>query len=488
MEIISWNFLLFFTVTVAVYFVLNRRAQNIWLLFVSAFYIALWGWQHLFPLAIIGGTTFLTGKKLGETRHPFWFAAGLSINIAVFFLYRVINSPLFSISTPPVIEDLLLPIGFAFYTLQSISYLIDIHHSKIPAETEPVDFLLYLMFYPKILAGPIERAGNFLPQLKSQRTVDSDKLDGGFVLVLVGLIRKIAIAEVLLTIMPENLFPTIPQDTGFYNGPIPAAIFAYSNLIPYTDRLIGILAYGVYLYNDFAGYTAIMRGASLIMGFELSPNFREPYFANNLSDFWSRWHISLSSWLRDYIYFPMTRILLKKYKNRFFLLPEVLPLIVTMLAAGFWHGLTYPFLLWGLVFGILMSLEKLIFQAFPLLRAKTRLLPLRFINGLLVYLVVNIAWVAFAVNSVDGILSTWKAVLSAAGWFINPTFSLWIVVISSVSFFLDFLESRRYDQSILLGWPIAAKSIVLAIVLITLIFAFTWTSPFTSNVFVYQNF
>ncbi len=417
-----------------------------------------------------------------------WLLLGLVTDISIFILYRVAGSPIFSISAIPGFADFLIPLGFVFYTLQAISYLVDINRGKISAESDPVDFFLYLIFFPKILAGPIERAGTFLPQVKNVRIVDNAKLERGFILVLLGLFRKIAIAEVLLTIMPEYLFPVVVQNNGSLIGLFPTSILTYSKLVPYSDRLMGVLAYGIYLYNDFAGYTTIMRGVSLLLGFELTPNFRYPYFALTLSDFWSRWHISLSSWLRDYVYFPLTRLLRRKPVGRTLLVPVVIPLVTTMLAAGFWHGLTYPFLLWGMVYGILLSLEQMIFQFIPSLRPQSRSLLFKIMCIVLTFCSVNLLWVPFAVNSLDGVLSFWGSVFSGTGLHLASAFSPWILVLVFVSFLLDFIESHHQEQTILLHWPLPLRGLVLSTIFIILFLAFTWTSPYTSNVFIYQSF
>lgn len=495
MEIISWSFLLFLTVVIPVYYALNRQAQNYWLFIVSVFFLCTRGWPHLLPLAIIAVSTFLIGKKIDSRTGKSWIIAGITFNVVVFVIYRVLNSPLFHLSDQiPLFESLgiiggyLIPLGFSFYTLQAISYLIDIYRSTIKAETNALDFFIYMMYFPRILAGPIERAGSFLPQLKQARTVDNQKVVRGFLWILTGLFRKVAIAEVLQTIIPSNFIHAVVVNIQPSPGWLSIPFYGYATTIAYADRLIGFLAYGIYLYNDFAGYTGIMRGISLFMGIELSPNFREPFLAISLSDFWSKWHISLSSWLRDYIYFPLTRHLKKRYPQPLSLLPVILPLLVTMLAAGFWHGLTIPLLLWGFTYAFLMILEQLGFQLWPGLRPKRHNRPLRFLAGLLTFSIVTLLWVPFTANSTGEVLACWKAIVTGSGWNIPPDFSYWILILISISFLLDFLQSRYQDMTIMLKWPLPARAVMLAAVFIVLFLAFTWTSPYSSNVFVYQGF
>lgn len=486
MEILSWKYLIFAALVIAVYFSLNRRAQNYWLLVASVVFICSYNWLHLIPLVLIGITTFLIGGKIKTTSTSGWFIAGLALNGVMFLAYRVMGSPL--IFQPGRMETFLLPLGFAFYSLQAIAYLVDIQRGILRPETDLIDFLLYLMFFPKILAGPIERAGNFIPQLKQEREVEYEKTSRGLTLIMMGLFRKIALAGVLLTFIPDNLFLSPVSDLPMNSGLAPTHVFTYVSLVSNWDRVIGIMAYGIFLYNDFAGYTAMMRGISLLMGFRLSPNFREPFFAVTLSDFWSKWHISLSSWVRDYIYFPLTRFLRRKYASQISLLPVCLPLITAMLAASLWHGLTIPFLIWGLTYGMIICLEQLAFLLWPEMRPQQKALPQRLLAGLLTFLLVSLTWVSFAAKSSEEIGTFWKALFQPANWAIRAGLSGWVWFLIAISFSLDFLQVKFEGEWFLLKWPTIVQTSILAALLIVIFLAITWTSPYVSNVFVYQGF
>jgi alginate O-acetyltransferase complex protein AlgI len=493
-EIISWNFLIFITIVIIVYYFLNRKTQNFWLVITSIFFFLTWGWPHLIPLLLIASVTFFSGKKLNN-ENRLWLLTGIIVNVLIFILYRVINSPLFNIISPvspststSFINQFLIPLGFSFYVLQAISYLIDVYKSKIKAETSIIDFFVYLMFFPKVLAGPIERAGTFLPQLKKERVVDNQKLARGFTLILIGLFRKMVIAEVLLSILPANYIHAPIVNTHSALGILSFPFFTYAESIPYANRLIGIVAYGIYLYNDFAGYTGIVRGISLLMGFNLVANFQTPYFSSSLSDFWSRWHISLSSWLRDYIYFPLTRFFKKKSNGQSSALPVIVPLLSTMLISGFWHGMTIPLLLWGLIYGIIMILEQFAFQKWPALRPQQQSRFVKIIAVILTFTIVTLAWVPFTAASVGEILAFWKVVIKGSGWNSPANFSYWILILIFVSFLLDFFQSRYQDEIFILKWPLLARASVLAVFILILILASTWTSQYVSKVFIYQGF
>ncbi len=486
MEIISWNFLLFLLITIPVYYALNRRAQNIWLVMGSAAFIATHGWQNLIPLTVIAGVTWLAGVRLAETSRRGWLAAGIAVNVTALVFYRVAASPL--VLPAGTIDHLLVPVGMSFYTLQSIGYLIDISHKKIEAEKDPVDLTLYLMYFPKFLAGPIERPGRFLPQLKEPRVVDNPKASRGLTFILFGLIRKVAVAEVLFTLIPKNFILTPFVDMPLAVGLPPLHVSTYVAPVSNIDRLIAVVCYGLYLYNDFAGYTLIMRGISLLMGIELSPNFREPYFATTLSEFWSKWHISLSSWLRDYIFFPLTRWLKKKSPGALPVIPVAVPLLVTMLTAGVWHGLTTPFLFWGLLYGVMLTLEQLAFQRWPSLRPQQRPIVYRFFSALLTFTVVSLAWVPFAAGSWREIAAFPVYLSQPALWARSPEISPWAVIVAAVSFPLDAIQAYYRDWLSEAGISFPLRAAIVTAFLILLFLAFVWTAPYTSNVFIYQAF
>ncbi len=491
MEIISFNFLIFTIIIILVYYCLERRAQNIWLGLASVAFIISWNWIHLIPLFIIAGVTFLVSQKLNGEKGEAWLTAGVMFNVVVLALYRVIASPLFTISPlepGDLIRQILVPLGLSFYVLQAISYLIDTRKGKIKAEIDPIDFLLYMMYFPRFLAGPIERAGNFLPQLKTSRVVDNEKLTRAFTLILLGLFRKVVIAEVLLSILPADYLHATVVNThpelGFWAFPF----HSYIGRVAYLDRVVGLFGYGIYLYNDFAGYTGIVRGISLLMGINLSPNFQTPYFSSSLSDFWNRWHISLSSWLRDYIYFPLTRQLKKTFTKPTAILPVVIPLLTTMLISGIWHSLTGPLLTWGLTYAILMIIEQFLFQRWPNTRPQRKSAPVKILYGLLTYLLVTLAWLPFSADSMPEILAFGKMLFKGSGWNTPPEFSPFILILALASFLLDFWQFREKDELFVLKWPLPARAFMLAIGGLALFLAFTWTAPYSASVFVYQGF
>jgi D-alanyl-lipoteichoic acid acyltransferase DltB (MBOAT superfamily) len=252
--------------------------------------------------------------------------------------------------------------------------------------------------------------------------------------------------------------------------------------------LVGIIAFGIYLYNDFAGYTGIVRGISLFIGINLSPNFQVPYLSYSLSDFWSRWHISLSSWLRDYIYFPMVRYFKKKSNGQSAIIPIIIPLLSTMLISGLWHGMTIPLLIWGLTYGIIMIVEQFSFQKWPVLRPQQHSAVVKGIAGILTFSIVTLAWVPFTASSIGEILAFWRVIFKGSGLNSSPDFSFLILVLVFVSFFLDFFQSRNKDETFILKWPLIARASIMSIAFLALLLASTWTTQNVTNVFIYQGF
>ncbi|MBN1566055.1 MAG: MBOAT family protein, partial [Anaerolineae bacterium] len=363
MNITSLNFAGFLIVTLIMYYILPRRQQN-WLLLVMsyAFYVT-WSW---FYAAMLAGLTLVNFALAGYIRKPtpdnykgrpqvnravLWAGIGVNLAALAFFKYEDFFVPdlraqlsEWSADTGLGTIDLLLPVGMSFYVVTVISYLLDISRGQAdpPAGLNGlIDFGVYMAYFPKLLAGPIERARSFMPKLAEQRIVDNDVMSRSFALIVIGVVRKAVIAD--------TLFRTFPAD--LWNKPASFSAF----------QLIGFLiVYGFALYNDFAGYTSVARGVSGLFGIELSRNFNLPYTARNLSEFWNRWHITLSNWLRDYVYYPASRALLRRNPSRTNMANAIFPPLLTMFVSGLWHGPGWTMVLWGMLHGVYLVGERLL--------------------------------------------------------------------------------------------------------------------------------
>jgi D-alanyl-lipoteichoic acid acyltransferase DltB (MBOAT superfamily) len=279
--------------------------------------------------------------------------------------------------TAPIL-DILLPVGISFYTFHTLAYIIDVYRGRVPPTSSFTDFSLYVTFFPQLIAGPIQRPGNLMPQIQDPRVVTQEHWNRGVYLILVGLVRKVVIADL----------------AGAIADPFFASPQSYTSL----QLIVGLLLYSLQIYGDFAGYTDIARGSALLLGFDLLRNFRHPYFATSLTDFWHRWHISLSTWLRDYLYIPLGG-------NRRGRKGTYLNLFVTMLIGGLWHGASWNFVVWGGIHGAGLGLERAL-QARRTHTAPQALLQRAFewvISASFIFAVVSFLWLFFRLSDLTAI-------------------------------------------------------------------------------------
>jgi alginate O-acetyltransferase complex protein AlgI len=362
----SLNFGVFFLIFYIIYLVLlkSHRLQNIWLLAASYLFYAFWDWRFLFVLVGITACSYLVGLSLGAlgsaaSEKPLLrrtlLGAGLLFNLGtlIFFKYsdffsagllRIFDGLNLPLDT--LLANIILPVGLSFYSLQACSYLLDVSARRIQPARNVLEFALFVAFFPQLLAGPIERAWRMLPQFHAPRKLAPDTVSAGIYLLFSGFLKKMVVAD-NLGLITTTIFDNYPTYTG-------------------VDLLLGTLAFTIQLYADFSAYSDIARGLARLLGFELVVNFRLPYFSASPAEFWSRWHISLSEWLRDYIFYPLRRALLrwKSWTGR--LAGLLLPPLITMLVSGIWHGTGWNFLVWGLYHGILLILYQLLVKERPL--------------------------------------------------------------------------------------------------------------------------
>lgn len=427
MEIISWQFLLFCSIVLAGYYLLSRRAQNIWLLLASLFFYATWRLEYVLFLLVLSSFNFFIAQKIENKPKLLW--VGLLFNVGLLmslkFMVSAYGNSLIDVLHLPGTSflKLFLPVGFAFYGLQAIAYLVDVAGKRLPASRDWVDFSLFLAYFPKLLSGPVERAAKFLPMLAKERLVDNQRVQAGITLILTGLVRKVVISGLMAALMPPDFFKTHAD---------------YSN----WEHLYWLAVMAFNLYNDFAGYSSLVRGISLLMGFELTVNFKQPFFARSFTDFWNRWHISLSAWLRDTIFFPFFRALRKKGLKTESFSVVFLPAMLTMLISGLWHGVGLGFVLWGLLHGLYQVFERALELWLP------RVWDNRLFKALyraIVFVVVTLTWVPFFTDFSGG-LTYWFACLqpfTALTWRLNAPAMLFLF---ALSFGMDWAESRSTMQ------------------------------------------
>lgn len=344
--------LLFFISALAaavVFWRMPTRLRDSWLLLISAAFLAAWNWQFVLILALFGLINYWLGLRVESvipSGKQSWKIIGIIFNILILFIFKYNHFflpsllSLFRVETQDNALQILLPVGLSFLVVQMISYLVDVNRGRMKAERSLLKFGVYTLYFPKLLSGPVERARLFLPKLEAPVLFNRELLNRSLSLMVIGLVRKLVFANPLFSLIPADAFTT-PSN------------YAGQHLVLY------LLAYAFALFNDFAGYTSIVRGISLWFGIDLTNNFNLPYFSRNFTEFWGRWHISLSNWLRDYLFFPISRALMKHFPKREHALNILVPPLATMLVSGMWHGLGWNLLVWGGLHGIYQVLERL---------------------------------------------------------------------------------------------------------------------------------
>lgn len=332
----SLDFAIFLPIVFVLYwFVANRnlKLQNAFLLIASCFFYACWDWRFLFLLMFSIVLDFYTGLKMSESntkqRKKFWFWLSIGINLGFLGLFKYYNFfassfaeslSYLGITVHPWILNVVLPVGISFYTFHGLSYVIDIYKGRIQTEKNFVDYAVFVSFFPLLVAGPIERATHLLPQIKQARSFQYSKAVDGLRQILWGLFKKIVIADSCAEYANQ--------------------IFDHSNELSGASLFIGALFFAFQIYGDFSGYSDIALGVARLFGIELLRNFAYPYFSRDIAEFWRRWHISLSTWFRDYLYIPLGGSkggVWMRIRNTF----------IIFIVSGFWHGANWTFIIWG---------------------------------------------------------------------------------------------------------------------------------------------
>ncbi len=342
----SLQFLWFFLVVYALYLVLDYRRQNAMLWIASLVFYGSWDVRFLSLILISTVLDYVCGLRIAEHTEPRnrkrWLALSVIGNLGVLGFFKYFD--FFTTSMADLLSalgfqvnpwslNIILPVGISFYTFQTMSYSIDIYRGHMKPTRNFLNFALFVAYFPQLVAGPIERARNLLPRLEKPRTLNVQQIKDGLFLIAWGLFKKVIIADHCAIIVNSVLAP----------GTNPSGV----------DSLLAMYAFAFQLYGDFSGYSDIARGLSKMMGIELMVNFRLPYFAVRPSDFWGRWHISLTSWVRDYLFVTIGA-------NKMGTVRTHINLIFTMTMIGLWHGARWTFVLWGFLFGVVQAVHAMI--------------------------------------------------------------------------------------------------------------------------------
>ncbi len=341
----SIEFAIFFPVVFLLYWLVfknNVRLRNLFIILVSYFFYGMWDWRFLSLIVISSLADFVIGAKLqneeNDARRKLLLVSSIVLNIGILGFFKYFNFfadsfinvfTLFGAEFTYNRLNIILPVGISFYTFQTLSYTLDIYKGKLNATKDVLSFFAFVSFFPQLVAGPIERAKDLLPQFFTAKKVNYEDIRSGLVTIAIGLFKKIVIAD-RLAIFVDSAFDDIPGASG---API----------------LIASIFFAFQLYLDFSAYSDIAIGVARTLGFKLSTNFRRPYLSISFSGFWSRWHISLSSWFRDYVYIPLGG-------NRGTKMKTILNIMIVFVLSGLWHGASWNFVIWGLMNGLFLIL------------------------------------------------------------------------------------------------------------------------------------
>jgi alginate O-acetyltransferase complex protein AlgI len=375
----SLGFIAFLVIVLALYYTsmgwINKKRM---LLLASYVFYALWNPPLILLLWISTGIDWIAGNKLYKEEDPrrrkMWLLLSMCVNLGFlaffkyggFFLENFVSLlGLMGIDFHPAAPDILLPMGISFYTFQTMSYTIDMYNKKNEPAKTFLDFALYVTFFPQLVAGPIVRSTQLIPQFYTPKRADLQQFFWGAFLLTLGLFEKVICADILLSGTAD-------------------AVFGAGNLVHPLDSWSGTLAFSGQIFFDFAGYSTCAIGIALMLGIVLPDNFKYPFAAIGFSDLWRRWHITLSSWLRDYLYIPLggnKKGVIRIYVN----------LMLTMLLGGLWHGAAWTFVIWGGLHGIYLMVERILREKIPI-----RITAVNgFFLALATYFLVNITWVFF---------------------------------------------------------------------------------------------
>ncbi|HQE34844.1 MAG TPA: MBOAT family O-acyltransferase [Flavobacterium alvei] len=312
----------------------TKSMQNAFLVVVSYYFYSCWDWRFLFLLIFSTLLCYFTGiqiEKNTQKARKFWFWLSIILNLGFLGIFKYYNFFASSLSealnniglqSSPLLLDVILPVGISFYTFHGLSYVIDIYYKRIQSEKNVVDYALFVSYFPLLVAGPIERATHLLPEIKVKRTFNFEKAKEGVYQVIWGLVKKVVIADTCAT---------------YAN-----AVFDNYSSMNSLSLILGAVYFAFQIYGDFSGYSDMALGMSKLFGLDLLRNFNYPYFSRDIAEFWRRWHISLSSWFRDYLYIPLGGSRGSKIK-------QVRNVFIIFVVSGFWHGANWTFLAWGFI-------------------------------------------------------------------------------------------------------------------------------------------
>jgi alginate O-acetyltransferase complex protein AlgI len=469
---ISFNsgaFLLFFTIFIVVYafFYKNKIIRNILLVAFSLFiYYKLTGWYLLVMLltTVIDYFMAILIYKSKDIKKKFIYAivsVCASLGLLIYFKYTnfFIESLCNITGGKFTLLNIIVPLGISFYTFRTISYIIDVYREDMKPTFNILEYAVYMTFFPLLISGPISRAKGFLPQVRKRFSIKDDKISKAIFLIIIGLIKKAVIADYIGQYC--NLIFDAP---GTYSG---------------FENLVAVYGFALQIYFDFSGYTDMAIGLAKLMGFDIGINFNKPYNSLNVTEFWRHWHISLSSWLRDYVFTPLT-LKFRNWGNA----GAIVSIFITFVLCGFWHGANWTFIVWGALFGAIMAIEILLAKQRKKIKKKINKRVYNFVSWFLTFNFVTFLWIFFRSKDMETAGQMFYQIFSQMDWAYLPPFlkvrSL-LVAFIILGFAFTAIPSKWYPTITerFISMPLWAKAIVfLAAVQLVIQFQSADVQPF----------
>ena len=418
----SFSFLVFLPIVVLVYYCIPNRVRYIWLLITSYYFYMNWNAKYALLLFLSTFITYLCGRYIDRVnvqkesnatqKKKICVAVGVGANLAILVFFKYFN---FVIDNLNVVFgnriehfDVILPVGISFYTFQALGYIIDVYRGEIKAEKNLLKYALFVSFFPQLVAGPIERSKNLLEQINQTRKFDFEKMRDGIFLMVWGYFLKIVIAD-RIAIFVDTVYGDIDTFGGWY-------------------LVLATALFAIQIYCDFAGYSVIAMGTAKLLGFSLMENFNAPYLSSSVTEFWRRWHISLSSWFKDYLYIPLggnRKGKWKKYRNT----------MLVFLLSGLWHGASWTYVIWGGLNGIYQVLEDI----FKIGKKNCKSIVVNIVRIGITFILVDFTWVFFRAENITQAFAAIKSMLMVHNLEILLSSSLFDAGLSKLNFVVLFV-------------------------------------------------
>ncbi len=432
----SVDFLIFFPLVTLIYFIIPHKIRYLWLLVCSYYFYMCWNAQYALLLFASTFVTWASGLAIAHVakkeaddptrqRSKGIVAISLMLNLSLLFFFKYANftidnfNAIFSkigITFRIPTLDLLLPVGISFYIFQALSYTIDVYRGDVPVERNLLRYMLFVSFFPQLVAGPIERSSRLVTQLYEKHRFDFDRMVRGLMLMLWGYFQKVVVADRICVLVDQ--------------------VFNYATYYSGFTVLVGVLFFAVQIYCDFSGYSTIAVGAAQVMGFDLMDNFSQPYLAVSVADFWRRWHISLTTWFRDYLYIPLggnRKGKWKKYRN----------ILIVFLCSGLWHGANWTYVIWGGLNGLYQVIgaetKKFREKCKRIFHIRSNTSSGKLLSMMITFLLVDFSWIFFRAATLGDAITVLKQLFSSFNPWVLFDGTLYTLGLSQIDFWVGVL-------------------------------------------------